>query len=79
MTEWLNRLPLAEGGLSVTANEKMWLAIGLFAGAVAAVFWADLSPVALGLVAWAMCWPIFCRCRRSLTTWNGRLLYSWAQ
>ena len=51
VTEWLGCLPLAERGLSVTANEKIWLAIGLFAGAVAA---ASLGlvylPVALGLV-----------------------------
>ncbi len=51
VTEWLGCLPLAERGLSVTANDKVWLAIGLFGGAVAA---ASLGlvylPVALGLV-----------------------------
>ncbi len=51
VTEWLGCLPLAERGLNVTANDKIWLAIGLFGGAVAA---ASLGlvylPVALGLV-----------------------------
>lgn len=52
VTEWLGCLPLAERGLSVTANEKMWLAIGLFAGAVAAAsFGLIYLPMALGLVA----------------------------
>jgi len=51
VTEWLGCLPLAERGLSVTANEKVWLAIGLFAGAVAAAsFGLIYLPVALGLV-----------------------------
>jgi len=51
VTNWLGALPLADRGLAVTANEKVWLAIGLFAGAVAA---ASLGlvylPIALGLV-----------------------------
>ena len=51
VTEWLGALPLAERGLAVTVNQKVWLAIGLFAAAVAA---ASLGlvylPVALGLV-----------------------------
>ena len=51
VTEWLGALPLAERGLAVTVNRKVWLAIGLFAAAVAA---ASLGlvylPVALGLV-----------------------------
>ncbi len=51
VTEWLGCLPLAERGLNVTANEKVWLATGLFAVAVAA---ASLGlvylPIALGLV-----------------------------
>ncbi len=52
VTEWLGCLPLAERGLNVTANEKMWLAIGLFAAAVAAASFGLLYlPVALGLVA----------------------------
>lgn len=51
VTEWLGCLPLAERGLAVTANEKVWLAIGLFAGAVAAASFGLLYlPVALGLV-----------------------------
>ncbi|WP_209504601.1 MULTISPECIES: SLC13 family permease [unclassified Ruegeria] len=51
VTDWLGCLPLAERGLNVTANDKAWLAIGLFA---AAVFAASVGliylPVALGLV-----------------------------
>jgi len=51
VTDWLGCLPLAERGLSVTANEKVWLAIGLFGGAVAAASFGLLYlPVALGLV-----------------------------
>ena len=51
VSDWLGVLPLADRGLAVTANEKVWLAIGMFAVAVAA---ASLGlvylPVALGLV-----------------------------
>ena len=51
VTEWLGCLPLADRGLAVTADKKVWLGIGLFAAAVAA---ASLGlvylPVALGLV-----------------------------
>ena len=51
VTQWLGALPLAERGLAVTADEKVWLAIGLFAGAVAAASVGLLYlPVALGLV-----------------------------
>ncbi len=51
VTEWLGCLPLAERGLNVTADEKVWMAIGLFAGAVAAAsFGLVYLPVALGLV-----------------------------
>ncbi|MEO9685387.1 MAG: SLC13 family permease [Tateyamaria sp.] len=51
VTQWLGTLPLAERGLAVTADEKVWLAIGLFAGAVAAASVGLLYlPVALGLV-----------------------------
>lgn len=51
VTEWLGCLPLAERGLNVTANDKVWLAIGLFAAAVAAASVGLLYlPVALGLV-----------------------------
>lgn len=51
VTNWLGCLPLAERGLAVTANEKVWLAIGLFVGAVLlASFGLLYLPVALGLV-----------------------------
>jgi di/tricarboxylate transporter len=51
VTEWLGCLPLAERGLSVTANDKTWLAIALFAGAVlAASLGLIYLPIALGLV-----------------------------
>ncbi len=51
VTEWLGCLPLAERGLNVTANEKAWLAIGLFAAAVLAASVGLLYlPIALGLV-----------------------------
>ncbi|MCL6283188.1 SLC13 family permease [Ruegeria sp. 2012CJ41-6] len=51
VTDWLGCLPLAERGLSVTANDKVWLAIGLFAAAVlAASVGLIYLPVALGLV-----------------------------
>lgn len=51
VTQWLGCLPLAERGLSVTADEKVWLAIGLFATAVLAASVGLLYlPVALGLV-----------------------------
>ncbi len=51
VVEWLGCLPLAARGLAVTEEKKVWLAIGMFATAVAA---ASLGlvylPVALGLV-----------------------------
>ena len=51
VTEWLGCLPLAERGLSVTADEKVWLAIGFFAAAVAAASVGLVYlPIALGLV-----------------------------
>ncbi|MGV6847071.1 MAG: SLC13 family permease [Marinibacterium sp.] len=51
VADWLGCLPLAGRGLTVTANEKVWWAIGLFAGAVAAAAFGLLSlPVALALV-----------------------------
>lgn len=51
LTKWLGCLPLADRGLTVTANSKMWLAIGLFVGAVAAAsFGLIYLPIALGLV-----------------------------
>ncbi|MCB1366328.1 MAG: anion permease, partial [Rhodobacteraceae bacterium] len=44
-------LPLAERGFNVTQNEKTWLAIGLFAAAVAAAsFGLIYLPIALGIV-----------------------------
>ncbi|MDQ7079267.1 MAG: SLC13 family permease [Paracoccaceae bacterium] len=51
ITEWLGCLPLAERGLNVTQDSKTWLAIGLFAAAVAAAsFGLVYLPVALGVV-----------------------------
>ncbi len=51
VTDWLGCLPLANRGLVVTANSKMWLAIGLFVGAVAAASLGLIYlPIALGLV-----------------------------
>ncbi len=48
---WLGCLPLADRGLAVTNDSKVWLAIGLFAGAVAAAsFGLIYLPIALGLV-----------------------------
>ena len=51
IAEWLGVLELADRGLSVTENSKTWLAIGLFAGAVAAASVGLLYlPIALGAV-----------------------------
>ena len=51
VTDWLGVLPLADRGLAVTENSKIWLAIGLFAGAVAAASLGLIYlPVALGIV-----------------------------
>ncbi|MGC3936232.1 SLC13 family permease [Roseobacter sp. EG26] len=51
VTDWLGCLPLADRGLAVTENRKVWLAIGLFGGAVAAASFGLLYlPIALGLV-----------------------------
>jgi len=51
VTEWLGCLPLAERGLTVTQDQKVWLAIGMFAAAVAAAsFGLVYLPVALGIV-----------------------------
>ncbi|MEL7092910.1 MAG: SLC13 family permease [Pseudomonadota bacterium] len=51
VTAWLGCLPLAERGLAVTADDKVWLAIALFGGAVvAASLGLIYLPVALGLV-----------------------------
>ena len=51
VTDWLGVLPLADRGLAVTENSKVWLAIGLFGAAVAAASVGLIYlPVALGLV-----------------------------
>ncbi|MDG1471896.1 MAG: SLC13 family permease [Ascidiaceihabitans sp.] len=51
VTVWLGCLPLADRGLAVTENSKVWMAIGMFAGAVAAAsFGLIYLPIALGLV-----------------------------
>ncbi len=51
VADWLGVLPLADRGLAVTENSKVWLAIGLFAGAVAAASVGLIYlPIALGLV-----------------------------
>ena len=51
VADWLGALPLADRGLAVTANRKVWLAIGLFAAAVLAASLGFLYlPIALGLV-----------------------------
>lgn len=54
VTEWLGCLSLADRGLTVTQDNKVWLAIGLFAAAVAAAsFGLVYLPIALGLVVMA--------------------------
>lgn len=54
VVEWLGCLPLADRGLMVTADSKVWLSIGIF---VAAVIAASLNliylPIALGVVCMA--------------------------
>ena len=51
VTEWLGCLPLADRGLVVTDDKKVWLAIGLFGAAVlAASVGLVYLPVALGIV-----------------------------
>jgi di/tricarboxylate transporter len=51
VTDWLGCLPLADRGLAVTENSKVWLAIGVFGAAVAAAsFGLIYLPIALGLV-----------------------------
>jgi len=51
VTDWLGCLPLADRGLAVTEDKKVWLAIGVFGAAVAAAsFGLIYLPVALGLV-----------------------------
>ncbi|MFK7744573.1 MAG: SLC13 family permease [Roseobacter sp.] len=51
VANWLGCMPLADRGLAVTVNKKVWLAIGLFGGAVlAASLGLIYLPIALGLV-----------------------------
>ena len=51
VVDWLGVLPLADRGLAVTDARKVWLAIGIFAGAVgAAALGLVYLPVALGIV-----------------------------
>ena len=51
VVDWLGCLPLADRGLVVTDQRKVWTAIGLFAGAVAlASFGLIYLPVALAIV-----------------------------
>nr|WP_325251929.1 SLC13 family permease [Amylibacter sp.] len=51
VVDWLGCLTLVERGLTVTQDEKTWLAIGIFAAAViAASFGLVYLPVALGVV-----------------------------
>jgi di/tricarboxylate transporter len=55
LTEWLGCLPLAERGLNVTQEGKVWWAIAMFAAAVtAASLGLIYLPVALGLVVVGM-------------------------
>ena len=54
VVRWLGCLPLAERGLSITKQNMAWLAIGLFAAAVAAASFGLLSlPIGLGAVVMA--------------------------
>ncbi|MEM6886848.1 MAG: SLC13 family permease [Pseudomonadota bacterium] len=49
--DWLGVLPLADRGLAVTANHKVWLAVGIFVAAVAAASVGLIYlPIALGIV-----------------------------
>jgi di/tricarboxylate transporter len=51
VSDWLGTLPLADRGLAVTDTSKVWIAIGIFAAAVAIASFGWLYlPVALGLV-----------------------------
>lgn len=51
VVDWLGCLPLAERGLAVTDDGKVWLAIGLFGAAVlAASLGLIYLPIALGIV-----------------------------
>ncbi|MEM9477111.1 MAG: SLC13 family permease [Pseudomonadota bacterium] len=51
VVEWLGGLPLAERGLAVTEYQKVWLAIAIFSGAVAAAALGLIYlPVAMAIV-----------------------------
>jgi len=51
VAQWLGGLPLAERGLSITLNNKTWIAAGIFVGAIAASsFGLVYLPIALGMV-----------------------------
>ncbi len=51
VTDWLGALPLADRGLAVTDQTKVWLAMGIFGAAVLAASVGLLYlPVALGIV-----------------------------
>ncbi|ABG31619.1 SLC13 family permease [Roseobacter denitrificans] len=51
VADWLGCLPLADRGLAVTVNKKVWLAIGLFGAAVLTASVGLLYlPIAMGLV-----------------------------
>ncbi|MEP2202398.1 MAG: SLC13 family permease, partial [Tateyamaria sp.] len=51
VSDWLGTMPLADRGLIVTDTSKVWIAIGIFAAAVAiASFGWVYLPVALGVV-----------------------------
>jgi di/tricarboxylate transporter len=51
VSDWLGTLPLADRGLIVTDTSKVWIAIGIFAAAVAIASFGWLYlPVALGVV-----------------------------
>jgi di/tricarboxylate transporter len=51
VAQWLGSLPLAERGLSITLNNKTWIAAGIFVGAIAASsFGLIYLPIALGCV-----------------------------
>ena len=51
VSDWLGTMPLADRGLIVTDTSKVWIAIGIFAAAVAIASFGWLYlPVALGVV-----------------------------
>ena len=51
VAQWLGGLPLAERGLSITLNNKTWIAAGIFVAAIAASSFGFIYlPIALGCV-----------------------------